>query len=123
MIRLRTLLPAALAAAFLLFSCAKQDVGPDTGCSEQLTVPVSAHGLSSSEVATINALFVGNRLDSRNLRYVRYVREAVQTYFPPYASFDSTYAATARARLFWPRITGTMRSHLSSFASSSRSTA
>jgi hypothetical protein len=89
MIRLSTLLPAALAASFLLFSCAKQEVGPDTGCSEQLAVPVSAHGLSSAEVATINGLFVGNRLDSRNLRYVRYVREAVQTYFPPYASFDS----------------------------------
>lgn len=89
MIRLSTLLPAALASSFLLFSCAKQEAGPDKGCSELLAVPVSAHGLNSAEVATINGLFVPNRLDSRNLRYVRYVRESVQTYFPPYASFDS----------------------------------
>jgi hypothetical protein len=89
MIRLRTLLPTALAASLLLFSCTKQQVDPDKGCSEQLAVPVSAHGLSSAEVAVINDLFVRNRLASRNLRYVRYVREAVQTYFPPYASFDS----------------------------------
>ncbi|WP_206984594.1 hypothetical protein [Hymenobacter telluris] len=40
-------------------------------------------------MATINSLFVRNRLDSRNLRYVRYVRESVQTFFSPYASFDS----------------------------------
>ena len=89
MIRLSTLLPAALASSFLLFSCAKEEAGPDKGCTELLAVPVSAHGLSSAEVATINGLFVRNRLDSRNFRYVRYVRESVQTYFPPYASFDS----------------------------------
>lgn len=88
MIRFKTLLPAAL-ASLLVFSCAKQEEGPGKDCSELLTVPVNAHGLSSAEVATINSLFVRNRLDTRNLRYVRYVRESVQTLFPPYASFDS----------------------------------
>lgn len=83
---------AALALAPLLQACSKSDPAPArptaSGCSEISAVPVSAHRLSSADVQTANRLFASNNLDSRNFRYTRYSRQSVQTYFPPYASFD-----------------------------------
>ena len=78
-------LVAALALAPLLLACSKADPPPalpafEQGCSEISIVPVTEHSLSSSEVVTANSLFARNNLDARNYRYVRYLRESVQTY-------------------------------------------
>ncbi|WP_375416100.1 hypothetical protein [uncultured Hymenobacter sp.] len=83
---------AALAWAPLLLACSKSAPAPKLptgqGCSEISFIPVSGHSLSSAEVRTANSLFASNNIDSRHFRYTRYARELVQTYFPPYASFD-----------------------------------
>lgn len=88
----KTVLFGLVAVSSGLLSCSKSDLAPglprDKGCSELKFVPVSGHDLSSADLQTANALFASNNIDSRNLRFTRYTRETVQTYFPPYASFD-----------------------------------
>ena len=92
-LKMKNLLFAVLASSFLLLSCSKSDMAPalptDPGCSEISLIPVSAHSLSSAEVLTVNSLFSRNNIDNRNFRYTRYSHESVQTFFPPFASFDS----------------------------------
>ncbi|HEX8327455.1 MAG TPA: hypothetical protein VF629_07930, partial [Hymenobacter sp.] len=88
------ILYALLGLAPVLLGCSKADdaapgLASSKGCSEVLVVPVSAHGVSKADAATANSLFARNNLDNRTFRYTRYSRESVQTYFPPYAAFDS----------------------------------
>lgn len=91
---MKKILYALLGLAPVLLGCSKSDdtvpeLARSQGCSELLVVPVGTHGVSSADVATANGLFSRNNIDNRAFRYTRYSRETVQTYFPPYASFDS----------------------------------
>ena len=108
-------LVTVLVLAPLLLACSKADTLPalpiDQGCSEISIVPVTEHSLSSSEVVTANSLFARNNLDSRNYRYVRYLRESVQTYYPPYASFDSQLVGVEEYTNGLPIFTGQSTFH------------
>jgi hypothetical protein len=86
--------PATLALALVLGACSKSDVVPnlpfDSGCSEVSVMPVTKHDISAAEVQTANGLFARNNIDNRTFRYRFYSRDAaVQTYYPPYATFES----------------------------------
>ena len=111
-------LVAVLVLAPLLLACSKADMPPalpaDQGYSEIRIIPVTEHSLSSSEVATANSLFARNNLDIRNyryVRYVRYVRESLQTYYPPYASFDSQLVGVEEYTNGLPIFTGQSNFH------------
>ena len=108
-------LVAVLVLAPLLLACSKADTPPalptDQGCSEISIISVTEHSLSSSEVATANSLFARNNLDARNYRYVRYLRESVQTYYPPYASFDSQLVGVEEYTSGLPIFTGQSNFH------------
>jgi hypothetical protein len=90
---MKRVLCAILGLAPLLLGCSKTDANPElsrsTGCSEIIVVPVTAHSISAADAAVATTLFARNGIDSRAFRYTRYLRESVQTYFPPYATFDS----------------------------------
>jgi hypothetical protein len=60
----------------------------DNGCIERIIVPVTGHGVSSADVATINSLFMNNGIDNSKYRYYQFFNDSVQTYFPPYEKFD-----------------------------------
>ncbi|MBO2012596.1 hypothetical protein [Hymenobacter negativus] len=80
----------AVTAAMLTACSSSHDPAPDddSGCSETLVVPVSTDSIGAVEALTSDQLFDRNGIDRRNFRYVRYLRDSTQTYFPPYAKFN-----------------------------------
>lgn len=79
--------------SLVLLSCNKGDqikkLEEDNGCIERKTLRVDQHSVSSADIVTINNLFIGNNIDTNKYRYYKYVNDSVQTYFPPFAVFDS----------------------------------
>lgn len=83
-------LPVLVIMSFLS-SCTKEsklNLPEDNGCIERRMLPVNSHGISSTDIPTLNALFQNNNIDNSTYRYYQYIHQTVQTYFPPYASFD-----------------------------------
>lgn len=60
----------------------------DSGCIERIIIPVTAHGINSSDVSTVNNLFSTNGIDNSKFRYYRYTHDTFQTLYPPYTRYD-----------------------------------
>lgn len=75
----------------LALSCKKHhdDLPEDNGCIEQKIVPRSAHSINSADIADVDNLFLTNGVDNSRYHYFKYVKTALQTYYPPYAIRDS----------------------------------
>ncbi|MFC6223218.1 hypothetical protein ACFP2F_08190 [Hymenobacter artigasi] len=86
---MKYLLIAACALAPVLLACSKSEADPaiaaDSGCSELVVMPATAHAISPAQVQRANVLFAQNSLDLNRVRYVRFWHDSVQTYYPPYA--------------------------------------
>jgi len=78
--------------SMVLLSCNKGDMiklEEDNGCIERRILRVDQHGVSIADIVTINNLFISNNIDINKYRYYKYDHDSVQTYFPPFARFDS----------------------------------
>ena len=83
----------ALLFLVLLFACNKEATElksvNSNGCIEQVVIPVSQHSIADSDVLTVNEHFAKTTIDISHFRYYAYQHDSVQTYYPPYAKFDS----------------------------------
>jgi hypothetical protein len=78
--------------SLILLSCNKGDtikLKEDNGCIERKILRVDQHSVSIPDIAIINNLFISNNIDINKYRYYKYEQDSVQTYFPPFARFDS----------------------------------
>ncbi len=59
------------------------------GCIERRVLRVTDHTIATPAIPVVKNLFVRNGIDDGRYRYFQYSRDSTQTYFPPYAKFDS----------------------------------
>lgn len=76
----------------------------DKGCIERITIPLTAHSISTSDVPTVNNLFSSNGIDNSKFRYYWYIHDTLQTLYPPYTKKDqktvSVYQYTNDVQIF-----------------------
>ncbi len=77
--------------SLLTLAACKRSATPlpeDPGCINRISIPVSAHALSTADILTVPSLFSSNGIDDRNFQYFRYTHDTLQTQFPPYTAYD-----------------------------------
>ena len=73
-------------------SCKKNEEampGIDAGCIERIYIPVNGHTISFAEKNIVDNLFQTNGIINYNYRFYYFFEDSTQTYYPPYAKFDT----------------------------------
>jgi len=104
---MRKLLFIALTGLTLSIACTRS-LPEDKGCMERDIIRVTDHAIAPSDVAVANELFQANRLDNSHFRYLRYLHDSVQTYYPPFAKIDSKGFVALQYTNGLPIFTGTV---------------
>lgn len=90
---MKYLLTSLVILSAALLSCREDaPVNPlqdGNGCVERRVLRVTGHSIATPAFPVVKNLFVSNGIDDSRYRYYQYSRDSVQTYFPPYAKFDS----------------------------------
>lgn len=77
----------AISYILTLTACTKS-VQEDNGCIERIFIPMTAHSINSTDIASVNNLFISNGIDNSKFRYYRYIHDTLQTLYPPYIKYD-----------------------------------
>lgn len=86
----------------LIVSCKKENdtvkviLPEDNGCIQRIQFPQINHFISAANAKTADSLFSSNTISFMNYRYLSFLHDSVQTYFPPYEKFDSKIIGVAQ---------------------------
>jgi hypothetical protein len=85
-----------------------QDLIDDHGCIEWVTVPVTEHYISSTQVDSANRVFDANGIAHTNLRYVYFSDDSVSNSAPPYTKYDNIYVVVQQYVNEMPMLSGSV---------------
>lgn len=86
-----------------------QDLIDDHGCIERVTVPVTEHYISSTQVDTVNQVFDASGIAHTNFRYVYFSHDSVSSYNPPYTKTDNIYVIVQQYMNEMPVLLGSLQ--------------